>query len=65
MYICPCFNAGAYNEGGTPDGNIRKIKNTVYMNPSTPEERKLREEYLGEVFMDSFGHQFAYVCLEY
>lgn len=44
---------GAYNMG-EPAPTVKKIKNMVYMSPTSDDETHPREEYLGEFFIIVF-----------
>ncbi|KAM7374337.1 hypothetical protein PAMP_007003 [Pampus punctatissimus] len=53
-HVLIVFTDGAYNMGDTPLPTLAKIKNRVYMNQSTEEGRKSREEYL-DVYIFGIG----------
>uniref|UniRef100_A0A3Q1FXL7 Complement factor B-like n=1 Tax=Acanthochromis polyacanthus TaxID=80966 RepID=A0A3Q1FXL7_9TELE len=42
------FTDGAYNMGGSPLPTVERIKNMVYMNNTSDQQKESREEYLGE-----------------
>uniref|UniRef100_A0A3Q1HJ57 C3/C5 convertase n=1 Tax=Acanthochromis polyacanthus TaxID=80966 RepID=A0A3Q1HJ57_9TELE len=43
------FTDGAYNMGGSPLPTVERIKNMVYMNNTSDQQKESREEYLGDL----------------
>ncbi|XP_051256245.1 complement factor B-like [Dicentrarchus labrax] len=48
------FTDGAYNMGGSPASTVKQIKNMVYMNPTSEEEKQPRGEYL-DIYVFAIG----------
>ncbi|XP_060910841.1 complement factor B-like [Labrus mixtus] len=53
-HVLLLFTDGAYNMGGSPAPTVEKIKNMVYMDPTSNPESKYREDYL-DIYIFAIG----------